>query len=133
MTKYLLKNGLLINEGKKEEKDILIENERIARIDRDISDPSAEVLDCSGKLVLPGVIDDQVHFREPGMTHKSTIYSGARAAVAGGVTTFMEMPNTKPPTLTQELLQEKYDIAEKHSLANYSFYMGASMRIWMKS
>src|SRR5690606_3486923 len=84
------------------------------------------VIDADGLYLLPGVIDDQVHFREPGLTHKGNIYSEARAAVAGGVTSYMEMPNTNPPTFTQELLEEKYSIAARTSLANYSFFMGAA-------
>ena len=126
MGKILLKNGTLINEGKVFEADLLIENQRIARIDKDISDPDAKVVDISGKYLMPGMIDDQVHFREPGLTHKANIGTESRAAVAGGITTFMEMPNTKPNALTQELLQDKYDIAANSSIANYSFFMGAS-------
>jgi dihydroorotase len=124
--KYLIRHGKIINEGKIEEKDILIDGTRIARIDHDISDAAAAIIDAAGKYVMPGIIDDQVHFREPGLTHKATIYTEARAAVAGGVTSFMEMPNTKPAALTQQLLEEKYQTAAKSSLANYSFFMGAS-------
>src|SRR5206468_2308845 len=87
---------------------------------------AVEEIDGSGKYLLPGAIDDQVHFREPGLTHKATIYTESKAAVAGGITSFMEMPNTIPPAFTQELLEEKYSIAAKTSLANYSFYMGVS-------
>ena len=124
--KLLIKNATIVNEGKIEEKDILIDNELISKIDTDISDPSAQIIDAKGLHLLPGVIDDQVHFREPGLTHKGNIYSESRSAVAGGTTTFMEMPNTNPQALTQELLQDKYDIASKNSPANYSFFMGAS-------
>lgn len=124
--KYLLKNGTIINEGKIEQKDILIQDQFITRIDNDISDSTAILIDCTNLHIMPGIIDDQVHFREPGLTEKATIYTESRAAVAGGVTSFMEMPNTKPPALTQELLQEKYDIASRTSLANYSFFMGTS-------
>jgi dihydroorotase len=124
--KYLLKNGTIVNEGKTEQKDILIQDKLIARIDNDISDSTAIVVDCSGMHIIPGIIDDQVHFREPGLTEKASIYTESRAAVAGGVTSFMEMPNTKPPALTQKLLQEKYDIAAQTSIANYSFFMGTS-------
>ncbi len=124
--KYLIKNGKLINEGKIEEKDILIDGNFIAKIDNDISDATAKIIGANGNHVLPGIIDDQVHFREPGLTHKATIHSEAKAAVAGGVTSFMEQPNTKPPALTQQLLQDKYDIAARTSLANYSFSMGTS-------
>ncbi|MGE0561424.1 MAG: dihydroorotase [Flavobacteriales bacterium] len=127
----LLKNAKIVNEGKIVSGHILIENETIARIfkiEDDITslEKTNEVVDVKGNYLLPGVIDDQVHFREPGLTHKANIRTESRAAVAGGITSFMEMPNTVPNTLTQELLQDKYDIAEKTSYANYSFYMGAS-------
>ncbi|MFM2282720.1 MAG: hypothetical protein RL222_224, partial [Bacteroidota bacterium] len=118
--KYLIKNGIVINEGRTEPLDILIENEIIQRIDRDISDAQATVIDAAGQYVIPGIIDDQVHFREPGLTHKATIYSEAKAAIAGGVTSFMEQPNTSPAALTQELLEQKYQIAAQTSLANYT-------------
>ncbi len=124
--RYLIKNGKLINEGKIEEKDILIQNDFIVRIDSSISDNQAVVINAVGKYIIPGIIDDQVHFREPGLTHKATIYSESKAAVAGGVTSFMEQPNTKPAALTQELLEEKYQIAATASLANYTFFMGTS-------
>lgn len=124
--KYILKGGLLVNENKITEQDILIENERIAKIDRDITDDHATVVDLNGKHILPGIIDDQVHFREPGLTHKATIFSESRAAVAGGVTSFMEQPNTKPAALTQSLLEEKYRIAADTSWCNYTFFMGVS-------
>ncbi len=126
MKSYLLKQGLVINEGNAEIKDLLIKNGRIERIDNSITDVSAIELNVEGKWVIPGIVDDQVHFREPGLTHKANIYTEAKAAVAGGVTSFMEMPNTKPPADTQELLQDKYDIAANTSLANYSFFMGAT-------
>lgn len=127
MEKILIKNGKLVNEGKTFEADILIKDGRIEKIASNISDDNVDrVIDASNQYVLPGVIDDQVHFREPGLTQKANIYTEAKAAVAGGTTSFMEMPNTVPNALTQELLQDKYDIAEKTSLANYSFYMGAS-------
>lgn len=126
MKSFLIKNARVVNEGKIVEADVLISGERIEKIDRSISSKNAEVIDASGKYLMPGAIDDQVHFREPGLTHKADIHSEARAAVAGGVTSFMEMPNTVPNTLTQSLLEEKYNIAEKKSLANYSFFMGAS-------
>ncbi len=125
--KYLLKNGWVINEGKTFTSDVLIENERIAKIASSIEvEAQCTVIDCEGKYIVPGCIDDQVHFREPGLTHKGNIYSESRAAVAGGITSFMEMPNTVPNALTQELLQDKYDIASQTSLGNYSFFMGAS-------
>ena len=123
---YLLKNGLIVNEGSSKQQDLLIKNNRIEKIDANISDADARVIDLSGKLVLPGCIDDQVHFREPGLTHKANIYSESRAAIAGGITSFMEMPNTTPNATTQVLLEDKYQIASKNSLANYSFYMGAT-------
>ncbi|WP_341228158.1 dihydroorotase [uncultured Arcticibacterium sp.] len=127
MENILIKNGKLVNEGKSFEADILIKNGRIEKIATSISsEDSNKIIDAKDQYVLPGVIDDQVHFREPGLTQKANIYTEARAAVAGGTTSFMEMPNTVPNALTQELLQDKYDIAEKTSLANYSFYMGAS-------
>jgi len=126
MKKKLLTNCLLINEGKRNECDVLIENGRIAKIAGSISDENAEVLDLQGKWLMPGVIDDQVHFREPGLTHKANIYTESRAAVAGGTTSFMEMPNTKPPALTQEKLEDKYRIGAETALANYSFFMGTS-------
>ncbi len=124
--KILLKGGLIINEGKQIQQDILVENERISKIAASIQDASATEINVEGKFILPGAIDDQVHFREPGLTHKATIYTESRAAVAGGITSFMEMPNTVPNTLTQELLDDKYAIAAQKSAANYSFFMGAS-------
>lgn len=122
----LLKNAQVINEGKIFKADILIQGDRIAKIQTEINQEGAEIIDLSGKYIMPGVIDDQVHFREPGLTHKGRIYTEARAAVAGGITSFMEMPNTKPQALTQKLLEDKYEIGAKDSLANYSFFMGAS-------
>ena len=124
--KYLIKNGKTINEGKIVVQDVLIEDNLITKIDKDISDASATVIDAAGKYVIPGIIDDQVHFREPGLTHKASIYSESKAAVAGGVTSFMEQPNTNPAALTQELLEQKYQIATQTSLANYTFFMGTS-------
>lgn len=124
--KYLIKNGKIINEGKIVALDILIEDNLITKIDKDISDTAATVIDAAGKYVIPGIIDDQVHFREPGLTHKASIYSESKAAVAGGVTSFMEQPNTNPAALTQELLEQKYQIAAQTSLANYTFFMGTS-------
>jgi dihydroorotase len=124
---YLLKNAQIVNEGKIFTGDLLIKDGRINKIASSISAIGQEkVLDLSGKHVFPGMIDDQVHFREPGLTHKAKIATEARAAVAGGVTSFMEMPNTVPNALTQELLADKYEIAHQSSLANYSFFMGAS-------
>jgi dihydroorotase len=126
MTNYVLKNAQIVNEGKIFASDLRIADGRIAKIASDITPAAGDVVvDLKGKHVFPGMIDDQVHFREPGLTHKATIASEARAAVAGGVTSFMEMPNTVPNALTQELLADKYAIAAAGSLANYSFFMGA--------
>lgn len=126
MAKYLLKNATIINEGQKFKSDLLINGSLIEKIAESISDDSAEEIDLEGKWLIPGMIDDQVHFREPGLTHKANLTTESRAAVAGGITTFMEMPNTVPNTLTQELLEEKYQRANEVSVANYSFFMGAS-------
>ncbi len=127
MQNYLIKNISVVNEGHTITSDLLIKNDRIEKIANHIS-VSFPVQEINGENLhlLPGCIDDQVHFREPGLTHKATIYSESRAAVAGGTTSFMEMPNTVPPAFTQDLLEEKYDIAQNSSLANYSFYMGTS-------
>ena len=124
--KKLLKNAQIINEGVIVTADVMIQGDRIVKVAKSINDEAAEVIDLSGKFLMPGVIDDQVHFREPGLTHKGRIYTEAKASVAGGITSFMEMPNTKPQALTQVLLEEKYLIGSKDSLANYSFFMGAS-------
>jgi dihydroorotase len=127
MSKILIRNARLVNENQINDTDVLIENGFIARIQAGLSDEGVtQVIDAKGKYLLPGVIDDQVHFREPGLTHKATIQSESRAGIAGGVTTFMEMPNTVPNALTQELLADKYGIAANTSMANYSFFMGAS-------
>jgi dihydroorotase len=127
MAKYIIKNIQAVNEGKTFDTDVLINNNRIEKIAPLIQAPAGAIeIDGTGKFLLPGVIDDQVHFREPGLTHKATIGSEAKAAVAGGVTSFMEMPNTIPNALTQELLEDKYVIASNSSVANYSFFMGTS-------
>ena len=126
MNKILIVNGSIINRNKTYPADILINGAFIERIDRQITEPNADIIDASGKYIFPGIIDDQVHFREPGLTHKADIYTESRAAVAGGITSFMEMPNTVPNTTTQDLLEDKYVIASQKSLANYSFYMGAT-------
>lgn len=124
---YLLKSATIVNEGKQILADILIKNGIIEKIAGNIStEENIQVIDLEGKFVLPGCIDDQVHFREPGLTHKADIASESKAAVAGGITSFMEMPNTVPNALTQKLLQDKYEIAARSSSANYSFFMGAS-------
>jgi dihydroorotase len=126
MKRLLIANGRIINRDSIIYADILIDGAFIKRIDRHITDPGADIINASGKYVFPGLIDDQVHFREPGLTHKADIFTESRAAVAGGVTSFMEMPNTVPNTITQELLEDKYQLASKKSLANYSFYFGAT-------
>ncbi len=126
MQKYLIKNINIVNEGRIQAGDVLIAGERIERIGNQLTVNGVTEINGEGKYLLPGCIDDQVHFREPGLTHKATIYTEAKAAVAGGVTSFMEMPNTQPPAFTQELLENKYGMASQSSLANYSFYMGTS-------
>ncbi|MFN8301169.1 MAG: dihydroorotase [Saprospiraceae bacterium] len=126
MNSILIRQGRLINRGTSRIADVLIKNGRIEKISGAINSNADLEIDAGGRLVLPGIIDDQVHFREPGLTHKASIYTESRAAVAGGVTSFMEMPNVHPPSVTQELLEEKYRIAQATSLANYSFYMGAT-------
>jgi len=125
---YLLKNIQVINEGQINTADVLIKNGRIEKVlpQISLSDKNVKEINGEGRYLLPGVIDDQVHFREPGLTHKATIYTESKAAVAGGVTSFMEMPNTQPPVFTQELLEDKYNIASQTSVANYSFFMGTS-------
>ncbi|MCB0736923.1 MAG: dihydroorotase [Bacteroidetes bacterium] len=124
---FLIKNAQIVNEGRVFEGDILIKNDRIERIDSSISvDFKVTEIDAKGQLCMPGVIDDQVHFREPGLTHKAEIYTEARAAVVGGTTSFMEMPNTVPQATTRELLEKKYAIGANRSLANYSFFFGAT-------
>jgi dihydroorotase len=128
MQKYLIKDIHIVNEGSIRAADVLISNGKIERINGSISTAHGGIveIDGKGKYLLPGVIDDQVHFREPGLTHKANIYTESKAAVAGGTTSFMEMPNTVPAALTQELLEDKYSIAANTSLANFSFFMGTS-------
>ncbi|MCX6315565.1 MAG: dihydroorotase [Sphingobacteriales bacterium] len=127
MQNYLFKNICIVNEGELKTMDVLTQGERIERIDPSISlKQKITEINGEGKYLMPGVIDDQVHFREPGLTHKANIHSESRAAVAGGVTSFMEMPNTIPNALTVELLEDKYALAAQCSLANYSFFMGTS-------
>lgn len=126
MKSFLIKNSSIVNEGKIISGDVLIIGERIEKVATSISHPTAKIIEASGLFLFPGIIDDQVHFREPGLTHKADIYTEAKSAVAGGVTSFMEMPNTIPNTLTQSLLEEKYSLAAIKSLANFSFYMGVS-------
>lgn len=122
----LIKDARIVNRGRIVEGDVWIRGGRFEKVGGTIAAPGATELIANGKYLIPGIIDDQVHFREPGLTHKADIYAESRAAVAGGVTSFMEMPNTKPPATTQELLQDKYDIAARTSIANYSFFMGAA-------
>ncbi|MBP8792251.1 MAG: dihydroorotase [Lutibacter sp.] len=128
MSLTLIKNARIVNEGKIIEGDVLIDGDYIVDIDTSISlkSSSTTVIDAEGKYLLPGIIDDQVHFREPGLTHKATIETESRAAVAGGITSFIEMPNTVPQATTQELLEEKFEIAAKTSYANYSFMFGGT-------
>lgn len=126
MGKYIIKNTSIVNEGKIVEGDLMYDGDRITKIGGVIDDANATEIDGSGKHLIPGIIDDQVHFREPGLTYKANILTESRAAVAGGVTSFMEMPNTKPPAVTQEGLQAKYDIGADTSYANYSFFMGGT-------
>lgn len=131
-TTFRILNAQIVNEDKIFRGSVLVSDGMIQEVVPDtghsesISNDSIETMDLKGKFLIPGVIDDQVHFREPGLTHKADLYTESKAAVAGGITSFMEMPNTVPNTLTQELLEEKYKLASEKSLANYSFYMGAS-------
>lgn len=127
MANYLIKQATLVNEGKQFISDVLILDGRIEKIANSITNTAnVEEINAEGLFLIPGCIDDQVHFREPGLTHKATIFSESRAAVAGGITSFMEMPNTVPSAVTIEKLEEKYTVAEKTSLANYSFYLGTT-------
>ncbi len=129
MKPIFITNATIVNEGTTRKGDLLIEGEEINYIgnpDERVAPAGATIIDASGKLLIPGIIDDQVHFREPGLTHKGDIGSESRAAVAGGVTSFMDMPNTLPQTITYDLLKEKYNTGAENSLANYSFYMGAT-------
>lgn len=126
MTKTLIKNALLVNEGKTTEGDLLIANGRIQKIAGEIAAENAQVVEANGRLLMPGMIDDQVHFREPGLTHKADMASESRAAVAGGITSFMEMPNTNPQTTSIEALEAKFALAAGRSHANFAFYLGAT-------
>ena len=126
MAKQLIKNARIVNENKIFEADVLLQDDRIQKIGKDISDAEAKVIDAQGKYLLPGVIDDQVHFREPGLTHKGNIASESRAAIAGGITTFMEQPNTNPQTTTIEKLEQKFAMGKASSYANYSFPFGGT-------
>ena len=128
--KTIIKNAYIVNEGKTFIGSVILENGFIKEIikgkQENTKNDNAEVIDAEGKYLFPGVIDDQVHFREPGLTHKADLFSESKAAVAGGVTSFMEMPNTIPNAITIDLLEEKYLLAAEKSLANFSFYLGAS-------
>lgn len=126
MNSYLIKNAKIVNEGTTFLGDLLIKNGLISKIDKSISDNTVPTIDAEGKYLIPGFIDDQVHFREPGLTHKANIATESKAAVAGGITTFIEQPNTVPQATTQKLLQDKFDIAEKSSYTNYSFMFGGT-------
>ena len=128
MNRILIKNAKIVNEGTIFEGDVLIENEFIVEIAESISAKSSDckIIDAEGNYLIPGAIDDQVHFREPGLTHKGDIESESRAAVAGGITSYIEQPNTVPNAVTQEILEEKYKIAAEKSYANYSFMMGGT-------
>jgi dihydroorotase len=127
MPDLLIKNVTIVNEGRKFEGSVLIDNQKIAAVyEGECTAIASEMIDATGLFLFPGVIDDQVHFREPGLTHKGDIYSESRSAAAGGVTSYMEMPNTNPQTITQQALREKYNIAESKSIVNYSFYIGAT-------
>ena len=127
MSSVLIKNAQIVNEGKVVAADLRVKGQRIDLIASEISAlPDDDVIDASGCYLLPGMIDDQVHFREPGLTHKGSIATESRAAVAGGITSYMEMPNVKPSTTTIDALEKKYEIAANHSLANYAFYLGAT-------
>lgn len=126
MNTILIKSATIVNENKQYVADILIKDGFIDQIASQINSKADQEINAEGLHLFPGAIDDQVHFREPGLTHKADIYSESRAAVAGGITSFMEMPNTVPNTLTQQLLEDKYNIADNNSVANYSFFMGAS-------
>jgi dihydroorotase len=127
MAAIIIRNALIVNEGSQTERDVLIRSGRIEKIGQDISvGGAAKEIDASGLVLLPGVIDDQVHFREPGLTHKGDLYTEPKAAVAGGITSYMEMPNTVPSAVTVEKLEEKYSRAAQVSMANFSFYMGTT-------
>ena len=126
MFDLVLKNCTIVNEDKIFESDIGIKGNRIEKVASSIGEEAKEIVDLSGKIVIPGVIDDQVHFREPGLTHKGEIATESRAALAGGITSYFEMPNVNPTTTTNELLDKKFDLAKQKSCANYSFYLGAS-------
>lgn len=127
MGSILIKNATIVNEGKSKKGDVLVKNDLIQSIGHDLNPPDGcRIIDASGMLLIPGIIDDQVHFRQPGLTHKGDIYSESRAAAAGGITSFMDMPNTVPQTITAEALKEKMIVGSENSLVNFSFYIGAT-------
>ncbi|MGF1558416.1 MAG: dihydroorotase [Flavobacteriaceae bacterium] len=126
MGRILIKNANIVNEGAIYENDVLLQDDRIVKVALDISDAGATIIEAAGKYLLPGIIDDQVHFREPGLTHKGTIATESRAAVAGGITTYMEQPNTNPQTTTIQKLEEKFAMGKASSFANYSFPFGGT-------
>jgi dihydroorotase len=126
MAKTLIKNAHLVNDGRTVEGDLLVDGERIARVGGEIAATDAVVVDARGLFLMPGMIDDQVHFREPGLTHKADLATESRAAVAGGITSFMDMPNTQPQTVTLEALEAKYGLAAGRAWGNYAFYLGAT-------
>ena len=127
MKTTLIKNAKIVNESNILERDIRIQGQRISQINTELTATNKDqVIDAQGQYLLPGMIDDQVHFREPGLVHKGTIASESRAAVAGGITSYMEMPNVDPATTSIEALEKKFDIAQQSSMANYSFYLGAT-------
>lgn len=127
MSKHLIKNARIVTDFNIVEGDLLVENGKISKIDRDITPSgSLQIHEAHGKYLIPGVIDDQVHFREPGLTHKANIYTESRAALLGGTTSFMEMPNVNPQTVTNALLEEKYALGAQSSAVNYSFYLGGT-------
>src|SRR5690606_16853450 len=126
MKRTLIKNATIVNEGELLQGDVLIEGERIKTIGKQLSDATAEVIDAQGKYLIPGVIDDQVHFREPGLTHKGTIATESRAGLAGGVTSYIEQPNTNPQTVSIAALEEKMAMSKVSSFSNYSFNFGGT-------
>ena len=126
MYDLILKNCNIVNEGSIFESDIAIKNSRIELISKEIDSESKKVIDIGGKHVIPGLIDDQVHFREPGLTHKGEIATESKAGLAGGVTSYFEMPNVNPTTTTNENLTKKFELASTRSLSNYSFHLGGS-------
>ena len=126
MNKLLIRNARMVNEGQVTEGDLLVADGRIAQIGGEISAPGAQLIDAAGQVLMPGMIDDQVHFREPGVTHKGDLATESHAAIAGGITSYMEMPNTNPQTVTLERLEEKYGLARGRAWGNHAFYLGAT-------